>query len=209
MPEHRRPHLSYNRIVELIERGRSVLDLGCGDGELLLRLTREKEARGRGVDIEESMVMQCIAKGLSVFQGNLDEGLKDLGSAVYDYVVLNQTLQVTRRPTLVVSEMLRVGRKAIVAFPNFGNWRLIGQLLFRGRMPVTADLPYQWYDTPNIHLCTRGDFVDYCARNGIRILKEIRIGGGSGILSRAAVSLMPNLFATEVMFVLKGKRGAE
>jgi len=191
----RRPN--YDAIVGLIERGSRVLDLGCGDGQLLARLTAEKQARGRGVDIQEDMVRACIARGISVFQGNLDEGLKDFATGSYDYVILNQTLQATHQPVLVVSEMLRVGRRAIVAFPNFGHLPVRLQLLLRGRMPVTPELPYQWYDTPNIHLCTRRDFVLHCRSQGIRIERILDLGR-----PRWLCRLWPGLLAREVIFVL-------
>lgn len=197
MPDNgiRRPN--YDAIVGLIERGSRVLDLGCGDGQLLARLTAEKQARGRGVDIQEDMVRACIARGISVFQGNLDEGLKDFATGSYDYVILNQTLQATHQPVLVVSEMLRVGRRAIVAFPNFGHLPVRLQLLLRGRMPVTPELPYQWYDTPNIHLCTRRDFVVHCRSNGIRIERILNLGRPAWLCR-----LWPGLMAREVIFVL-------
>ncbi len=198
MFEFERPHLNYEEIVKIIEPGSSVLDLGCGDGELLYRLKKEKNVIGRGVDIEERMIMLCISKGLSVFQGNLDEGLKDYSSKSYDYVILNQTLQVTHKPVLVLHEMLRVGKKAIISFPNFGYYKLRLQLLFKGRMPVTRELPYQWYNTPNIHLCTRNDFINLCRENNIKILKEIDIKSGKRIKK-----VLPNLRATEVIFILE------
>jgi methionine biosynthesis protein MetW len=197
MPDNgiRRPN--YDAIVGLVRRGSRVLDLGCGDGQLLARLAAEKQARGRGVDIQEDMVRACIARGISVFQGDLDEGLKDFASGSYDYVILNQTLQATHQPVLVVSEMLRVGRRAIVAFPNFGHLPVRLQLLLHGRMPVTPVLPYQWYDTPNIHLCTRRDFVLHCRSRGIRIERILDLGR-----PRWLCRLWPGLLAREVIFVL-------
>ncbi|MCD6122966.1 MAG: methionine biosynthesis protein MetW [Spirochaetales bacterium] len=194
----KRPHLNYKIITEIIEEGSSVLDLGCGDGELLYRLKKQKGISGRGVEIEERMIMECISKGISVFQGNLDEGLKDYGTNSYDYVILNQTLQVTHKPVLVLKEMLRVGRKAIISFPNFGQLKLRFQLLFKGRMPVTKDLPYQWYNTPNIHLCTRKDFLVLCRENNIRIIEEIDIREGYRINS-----IFANSRSSEVIFILE------
>ena len=198
MFEFNRPHLNYEEIVKIIEPGSTVLDLGCGDGELLYRLKKEKNVIGRGVDLEERMIMLCISKGLSVFQGNLDEGLKDYSSKSYDYVILNQTLQVTHKPVLVLHEMLRVGKKAIISFPNFGYYQLRLQLLFKGKMPITKELPYQWYNTPNIHLCTRNDFITLCRENDIKILREIDIKSGKRIRK-----FLPNLRATEVIFILE------
>jgi methionine biosynthesis protein MetW len=192
-----RPHVDYDEIVRLVEPGSSVLDLGCGDGELLARLIAAKKARGRGVELRESMIIETISKGISVFQGDLDEGLRDYASGSYDYVILNQTLQVIHRPMLLLAEMLRVGKRVIVSFPNFGYFRVRLQFLVTGRMPVTRDLPYSWYDTPNIHLCTRKDFIDYCVAADIAILQEIDISKRRTIGRRLA-----NWRAAEVLFVL-------
>ena len=192
-----RQHVDYDEIVKLVEPGSSVLDLGCGDGALLARLIAAKRVRGRGVELRESMIIESISKGISVFQGDLDEGLRDYASGSYDYVILNQTLQVVHRPMLLLAEMLRVGKRVIVSFPNFGYYRVRLQLLVSGRMPVTSDLPYSWYDTPNIHLCTRNDFIDYCAAGGVTILREIDIGRRRTISRRLA-----NWLAAEVLFVL-------
>jgi len=197
-----RPHVDYDEIVNLVEPGSSVLDLGCGDGALLARLIAAKQVRGRGVELRESMIIESISKGISVFQGDLDEGLRDYASGSYDYVILNQTLQVIQRPMLLLAEMLRVGKRAIVSFPNFGYYRVRLQLLVTGRMPVTRDLPYSWYDTPNIHLCTRKDFIDYCGAKGVSILKEIDIGRRRTISRRLA-----NWLAAEVLFVLSSAAG--
>ncbi len=196
-----RPHVDYAEIIDLIEPGSSVLDLGCGDGELLSRLTAAKSVRGRGVELQEAMIIESIARGISVFQGDLDEGLRDYATGSYDYVILNQTLQVTHRPTLVLEEMLRVGKRAIVSFPNFGYYRIRLQLLVTGRMPVTRDLPYTWYNTPNIHLCTRKDFIDYCASRGTTILRAIDIAKRGTIRPWFA-----NWRATEVLFILANAR---
>jgi len=192
-----RQHFRYDDIVSLVDAGASVLDLGCGDGELLLRLITEKNVRGRGVEIEEDLIRQCISKGLSVFQGNLDEGLRDYGTATYDYVILNQTLQVIRNPVLLLKEMLRVGQRVIISFPNFAYWSNRLQLAIAGRMPVTRSLPYQWYDTPNIHLFTRKDFISLCNSLNVRILKEISVHR-----SRAIHGPLLNMRASEVCFVL-------
>jgi methionine biosynthesis protein MetW len=163
----------YDRVISLVEAGSRVLDLGCGNGELLLRLVREKSVRGSGVEIDEDAVIECIHKGLSVFQGDIDEGLQDYADASYDTVILNQTLQVIRRPDYVIEEMLRVGKKVIVSFPNFAHWRVRLQFLWTGRMPRTPRLPFHWFDTPNIHLLTIKDFVDFCRQRQIRILRSL------------------------------------
>ena len=197
-----RPHIDYDEIVKLVEPESSVLDLGCGDGELLARLIAAKRVHGRGVELRESMIIESISKGISVFQGDLDEGLRDYANGSYDYVILNQTLQVIHRPDLLLVEMLRVGKRVIVSFPNFGYFPVRLQLLVTGRMPVTRDLPYSWYDTPNIHLCTRKDFIDYCVTEGVAILREIDISRRRTISRRLA-----NWRAVEVLFVLSSAAG--
>ncbi len=189
--------LSYDQIVGLVDPGASVLDLGCGDGSLLERLIRERGVRGRGVEIEEAMIRECIAKGISVFQGNLDEGLQDYDSQTYDFVILNQTIQVVHEPVLLLKEMIRVGRRVIVGFPNFGFLVNRIQLGFFGHMPKHRSLPYEWYNTPNIHLCTRKDFHELCDQLNIRVHNEICFSG-----TRRVPPAFSNLFARSVYFVL-------
>ena len=162
----------YQLIERLVPDGATVLDLGCGDGELLEELVRERHVRGSGVDIDQAAIEACVAKGLSVFHGDLDEGLADYEDDSADVVILAFSLQQLRRPRLVVREMARVGKLAIVSFPNFAHWQVRGQLFFTGRMPVSKELPYQWYDTPNIHLCTVKDFRELCRQEGLRIEHE-------------------------------------
>ncbi len=192
-----RPHVAYDEIVKLVQPKSSVLDLGCGDGELLQRLERERECTGRGVEINETHIRACIGKGISVFQGNLDEGLADHETHSYDYVILNQTLQMVHRPDRLLREMIRVGRNVIIGFPNFGYFMNRIQLLVRGRMPVTGTLPYQWYETPNIHLCTLKDFRALCRDHRISVKTEAATRRGRPVPKCAA-----NLFATEVCFLL-------
>lgn len=189
--------LDLHLISQLVEAGSTVLDLGCGDGTLMELLVREKGVVARGVEISEEGVYQCITRGLSVHHGDLDEGLGDYPDDSFDYVVLSQTLQTVRRPKLVVQEMLRVGRLGIVTFPNFAHWRARVDLALSGRMPVTKDLPYEWYDTPNIHLTTIKDFFALCREEGISIVRSVYLAGDRRITA------LPNLRARMALFVVR------
>jgi len=192
-------------IAELIDSGSRVLDLGCGDGSLLKFLVTEKSVIGRGVEITEEGMEMCVSKGLSVLHGDIDEGIRDYRDGFFDYVVLSQTLQVVHRPKFVIKEMLRAGKKAIVSFPNFGNWQVRLDLLFSGRMPKSDVLPFEWYDTPNIHLCTIKDFRVLCSEMGIRIEREIYLKNqdteNTGLLVRVA----PNLFAGIAIYLISNQ----
>ena len=150
----------YLHVAGMIEPGSKVLDVGCGDGGLLKLLRDEKGVDGRGIELSREGVNDCVAAGLAVIQGDADTDLAFYPDDSFDVVILSQTIQATRAPRVVLEHMLRIGRRAIVSFPNFGHWRLRMQLLTRGRMPASENLPYRWYDTPNIHFCTIRDFVD-------------------------------------------------
>ncbi len=156
-------------IADMIEPGSRLLDIGCGDGALLHYLAREKKVDGRGIEISQTGVNACVRQGLSVVQGDADTDLNDYPDHAFDYVVLSQTLQATHNPRLVLLELLRIGRRAIVSFPNFGYWRCRTQLSMRGRMPVTGVLDNPWYATPNIHFCTISDFLDLCRAEGATV----------------------------------------
>jgi methionine biosynthesis protein MetW len=189
-------------IADLVPRGARVLDLGCGDGALLERLRDERGAVVRGVEIDLADIARCVERDVPVYQGDLDEGLADVPDERFDVVILSQTLQVVKRPRLVLTEMLRVGRRSVVSFPNFGHWRIRAHLALRGRMPVSDAIPYSWYDTPNIHHTTISDFRDFSADCGAVIEREIAfVGGGNG--SPRVVRTAPNLLADEAVFVLK------
>lgn len=187
----------FDEIVGIIKPGSSVLDLGCDDCTLLDRLIRERHVQGRGVDITDRSIQECIRKGISVFHGDLDEGLKDHPTGAYDYVILSRTLQQVRHPHLLLREMVRVGRTVIVNYPNFAHVINRIQLALGGRMPVNKHIPYQWYDTPNIHFFTHRDFRRLCTEMGVRIESEIFLNRG-----RRLPGFLPNLFATEVCCVL-------
>lgn len=194
-------HANYNNIVQLIENGTKVLDLGCGDGTLLKKLIDEKKVHGKGIEINQENVIQSLHKGLSVIQGDIDEGLEDFSDNEMDYVILNQTLQSTQNPDFVIKEMLRVGKNAVVSFPNFAYWRIRFYLLFKGKMPKSKMLPFEWYDTPNIHLLTVRDFFDYCEKRNIKISKSILTRRGKIVNSRFR-KIFADIFAEEVIFVI-------
>ena len=160
-------------IRDWIPQGAQALDLGCGDGTLLAHLRDNLGVRGYGLEIDQDNIAACIEKGVNVIEQDIDEGLGNIADQRFDYVVMTQALQAVQRPDQVLSEMLRVGREAIVTFPNFGYWRVRGYLFFKGRMPVSRRLPYEWYDTPNIHLCTVRDFDTHCEKNGFRVLERL------------------------------------
>lgn len=201
-PEARNTGLNSGRIdlqiiLDLVHPGSSVLDLGCGTGELMELLIRERGTVARGVEISEEAVYSCIGRGLSVHHGDLDEGLEDYPDGSFDYVIMSQTLQAVHKPRQLLHEMLRVGRLGIVTFPNFAWWRARVDLAVRGRMPVTKDLPYEWYDTPNIHLTTVRDFLRLCRQDGFTVESATYLSG------RRRVSLLPNLLAHTAIFVVK------
>lgn len=194
-------HANYNHIVPLIENGTKVLDLGCGDGTLLKKLIDEKNVHGKGIEINQENVIEALHKGLSIIQGDIDEGLEDFADNEMDYVILNQTLQSTQNPDFVIKEMLRVGKHAVVSFPNFAYWRIRFYLLFKGKMPKSKMLPFEWYDTPNIHLLTVRDFFDYCEKRDIKISKSILTRRGKVVNSKLRRTFA-DIFAEEVIFVI-------
>ncbi len=191
--------LDYKIISEIVEDGSSVLDLGCGEGTLLSLLIKEKHVRAQGIEIDDKAIFACVAKGLSVFQDDIDTGLPEYGDKSFDYVILNQSLQQVKRPDDVLKEALRVGKKVIVGIPNFAYIKARFQIGFMGRVPVTNSLPYEWYDTPNLHFLSLIDFIEYCHKKGIIIEKSRYIG------KRKEIHLLPNLFALTGVFLLKEK----
>ncbi|WP_342767572.1 methionine biosynthesis protein MetW [Isoalcanivorax indicus] len=185
-----RPDLALIR--DWIPEGASVLDLGCGDGQLLANLRDTRNVRGYGLEIDQENIAHCIERGVNVIEQDIDEGLGNIADGRFDYVLMTQALQAVQRPDQVVAEMLRVGREAIVTFPNFGHWRVRSYLFFKGRMPVSRRLPHQWYDTPNIHLCTVQDFDTHCRKRGYKVLDRLVLNNdhASGLGTR----LWPNVF---------------
>ncbi|MGH6989495.1 MAG: methionine biosynthesis protein MetW [Stellaceae bacterium] len=190
-------------VAEMIEPASRVLDVGSGEGELLAYLAQWKEVDGRGMELSQGGVNACVRRGLSVIQGDADHDLKDYPSDSFDYVVLSQTLQAMHRPREVLADMIRIGRRAIVSFPNFAHWRMRLGLLFGGRMPITPFLGQTWYDTPNIHFCTVLDFGELCDAMGIvmeRSLTLDRHGRPFRLNPRAGLA---NLLAEQALFLLK------
>ena len=187
----------YAIIGEIVEPNTKVLDLGCGEGELLQWLAENKGVDARGVEISGARVQRAIARGVSVYQGDIDEGLADYPDQAFDYVILSQTLQETVRPRQVLREMLRVGRRGIVAFPNFGHWTVRLSMLMSGRAPRTPLFPYEWYESPNIHFLTVHDFEALAALDGLVVERRYFLAG------HRRVSALPNLLAEVAVFLVK------
>ena len=159
----------FNIIANLVEKNSKVLDVGCGDGELMKYISQNITNNIRGLEISKNNVQKCIEKGLTVIEGNAEKDLKQFPELSFDYVILSQTLQAFLDPENVIDELLRIGKKAIVTIPNFGYWKVRIHLLFQGTMPITKNLPNEWYDTPNLHMCTIKDFVNFCNKKKIKI----------------------------------------
>jgi methionine biosynthesis protein MetW len=189
-------------ITDFVTPGARVLDVGCGDGALLQRMEEEKQADGRGIEISQRGVNEAVARGLSVVQGDADHDLATYPDGAFDFVILSQTLQATHNPRIVLEQLLRIGDKVVVSFPNFGNWRVRSQFVFTGRMPVTTDLPYSWYDTPNIHFCTVRDFVQLIEAMDARIDAAVGLYGNGRVLKRSLPLTLWNLVADQAVFLL-------
>ncbi len=189
-------------IAGFVTPGARVLDVGCGSGALLQRLEDEKQVDGRGIELSQKGVNEAVARGLSVVQGDADHDLTTYPDNAFDFVILSQTLQATHNPRTVLEELLRIGRKVVVSFPNFGNWRIRTQFVLAGRMPITEDLPYRWYDTPNIHFCTVRDFVQLIEEMDARIEAAVALHGKGRLLRRSLPLSLWNLWADQAIFLL-------
>jgi methionine biosynthesis protein MetW len=188
--------LDHAVILDLIEPQSSVLDLGCGNGDLSYLLIKEKKARVQGIEIDDQAIYKCVAKGLNVFHGDIDSGLAEFGDKSFDYVVLNQSMQQILHVDKVIADALRVGKKVIVGFPNFAHYKSRLQMFFKGRAPVTEALPYQWYETPNLHFLSILDFKKYCRTKNITIESRVCIGENHRVL------FLRNLFAQVGIFLI-------
>jgi methionine biosynthesis protein MetW len=189
-------------IASWIDPGARVLDLGCGEGSLLKHLIQQKKVIGSGIEQNESRVAKCIEKGLTVLQGDINEEVEDYPDNSFDYVILSQTLQQVYAPDDLIRSMLRIGKKGIVSFPNFSHWRVRLQLLTTGYAPVTRQLPYQWYNTPNIRVITLKDFRKFAREVGYRILKEVAIETQTPNRQGNIIRVMPNLRASYGIFLI-------
>jgi methionine biosynthesis protein MetW len=195
-------------VAEMVEPGSRVLDVGCGDGALLKMLSERRAVDGRGIELSQAGVNECVAKGLHVIQGDADTDLVAYPNDAFDYVILSQTLQATFAPKIVLEHMLRIGRRAIVSFPNFGHWRIRMQVMFRGRMPRTDNLPYVWYDSPNIHFCTIKDFRELCIAAGAEMEKAVAFNPWGRPLRLNAPWWFWNMLGEQAVFRLsRGKKG--
>jgi methionine biosynthesis protein MetW len=191
--------IDYKVILQLIKPDTSVLDLGCGEGDLLALLIRKNKVKAQGIEIDEQAIYKCVAKGLSVFHGDIDSGLAEYGDNSFDYVILNQSLQQVKKPEIVLKEALRVGKEVIVGFPNFAHYTARFQLALKGKAPITNSLPYEWHDTPNVHFLSISDFKEFCRKRNIPILRAFYLNNNS------LVRIFPNLRAFSGVFLISNK----
>ncbi len=195
--------LDHQIIRTMVPPGARVLDLGCGDGELLASLVRGKQARAQGVEIDAQAIYKCVARGISVIHGDIDSALGDYADGTFDCVILNQSFQEVRKPDNVLMESLRVGRDVVVGFPNFAQLSARFQIAFRGKSPVTRSLPFTWYNTPNLHFLSIKDFAEYCRLRGIRVKQVAYLG------KRGRVRFFPDVMASNGIFLITRQDQAE
>ncbi|HMK56723.1 MAG TPA: methionine biosynthesis protein MetW [Dissulfurispiraceae bacterium] len=191
--------MDHRIIYDIVEPGSRVLDLGCGDGALMHLLATGKGARVQGIELAEEQIYKCVKRGVSVFHSDIDTGLSEYPDKSFDYIILNQSLQETRKVEFVLNEALRVGRKVIVGFSNFAYYKARIEIFFHGRAPVTESLPHAWYSTPNLHFLSIRDFESYCADKGLKVLARYYLG------ENKTVWLLPNLLALNAIFVISAE----
>lgn len=189
-------------VADMVTPGTRVLDVGCGDGALLRILSETRDVDARGIELSQSGVNQCVARGLSVVQGDADTDLVNYPDKAFDYAILSQTIQATYQPRDVLEQLLRIGKRVIVSFPNFGHWKIRSQIMFKGRMPVTENLSYAWYDTPNIHFCTIKDFVALCDTLDAKVERSIALNAQGNRLGVNIPLFMQNLIGDQAIFLL-------
>ena len=198
----RQPRADHKIIAGMVAQGARVLDVGCGDGALLQLLIEQRGVDGRGVEIERERVNACVARGLSVIQGDADTDLAEYPAQSFDFAILSQTIQATHRPRDVLDQLLRIGRRVIVSFPNFGFWKVRLKLALTGRMPRTGALDYAWHETPNIHLCTIADFVALTQETGARVERALAVEESGEVRELSAPGYWDNLTAEGAIFLL-------
>jgi methionine biosynthesis protein MetW len=189
-------------IAEMVTLGARVLDVGCGDGTLLRLLAEKRGVDGRGIELSQAGVNSCVAQGLAVIQGDADTDLVYYPDLAFDYAILSQTIQATYSPRDVLQQLLRIGKRAVVSFPNFGHWQVRAGLMFGGKMPKTDNLPDRWYDTPNIHLCTIKDFLDLCKDVGAKVERAVALNAYGRKMGVSMPFFMQNLFGEQAVFLL-------
>jgi methionine biosynthesis protein MetW len=191
-----RIRLDHRIILDMVEPRSSVLDLGCGTGELLYLLIKEKNVKGQGLEIDDQAIYACVARGVNVLHGDIDSGLAEYNEKSFDYLILNQSLQQIRNLETVLKDSLRVGKKVIIGFPNFAHYKARAQMFFGGKAPVIGSLPYQWYETPNLHFLSISDFMNYCRSRNLRIERSVFAS------EHSIIKLLPNLFAQTGIFLV-------
>ena len=202
MTREEKNRLDLEVMSNLVSSNAKVLDIGCGDGSLLKILEEQKSVDGRGIELSQTGVNQCVARGLSVIQGDANHDLVHYPDNSFDYVILSQTIQATHNTKNVLEELLRIGKNCIVSVPNFGYWRMRFQLMFNGKMPVTESLPYSWYDTPNIHFCTLNDFTALCDEVGAEIKRVHALSEDGTDITKSTPRILWNLLAQQAVFLI-------